>query len=76
MTALKWATDYFLKAHTGYWEFYGQVGQGSTDHNYWGRPEDMAMERPSMKIDDANPGKDGDCKTQQPITNSSNANPT
>jgi len=54
--AVKWATDYFLKAHTATNEFYGQVGQGDLDHNSWGRPEDMTMPRPSFKIDTSNPG--------------------
>ncbi|KAK8724409.1 hypothetical protein OTU49_011058, partial [Cherax quadricarinatus] len=56
--ALKWATDYFLKAHTATNEFYGQVGEGNTDHAYWGRPEDMTMSRPSYKIDQSRPGSD------------------
>nr|AGS32241.1 endo-beta-1,4-glucanase [Coptotermes gestroi] len=56
--AVKWATDYFLKAHTAASEFYGQVGQGDVDHAYWGRPEDMTMDRPAYKIDAAHPGSD------------------
>nr|WGC43860.1 GH9-2 [Procambarus clarkii] len=56
--AIKWATDYFLKAHTASDELYGQVGNGGIDHGYWGRPEDMTMERPSYKIDEAKPGSD------------------
>jgi hypothetical protein len=55
--AVKWATDYFLKAHTAQNEFYGQVGQGDADHAYWGRPEDMTMARPAYKIDTSRPGK-------------------
>jgi hypothetical protein len=55
--ALKWGTDYFLKAHTAANEFYGQVGQGDVDHAYWGRPEDMTMSRPAYKIDTSKPGK-------------------
>jgi hypothetical protein len=55
--AVKWATDYFLKAHTAPNEFYGQVGQGDVDHAYWGRPEDMTMSRPAFKIDTSRPGK-------------------
>jgi hypothetical protein len=55
--ALKWATDYFLKAHTAPNEFYGQVGRADLDHEYWGRPEDMTMERPAYKIDTSRPGK-------------------
>nr|WGC43861.1 GH9-3 [Procambarus clarkii] len=56
--AVKWATDYFLKAHTAEYELYGQVGSGDIDHRFWGRPEDMYMERPSMKIDTSAPGSD------------------
>ena len=54
--AVKWATDYFIKCHVSENEFYGQVGKGEIDHDYWGRPEDMAMERPAYKIDTSNPG--------------------
>nr|AGP76413.1 endo-beta-1,4-glucanase 2 [Microtermes pallidus] len=56
--AVKWATDYFTKAHTTPTEFYGQVGRGDFDHSYWGRPEDMTMSRPAFKIDASNPGSD------------------
>jgi len=56
--AVKWATDYFIKAHTAANEFYGQVGQGDVDHAYWGRPEDMTMSRPAYKIDTSRPGSD------------------
>ncbi|XP_064097744.1 endoglucanase E-4-like [Macrobrachium nipponense] len=58
LAAVKWATDYFLKAHSANYELYGQVGMGSTDHAYWGRPEEMTMERPSMKIDTDKPGSE------------------
>ena len=53
---MKWATDYFLKCHVSETEFYGQVGLGNVDHNWWGRPEDMTMERPAFKIDQDHPG--------------------
>jgi hypothetical protein len=59
--AVKWATDYFIKAHTSQNEFYGQVGQGDADHAYWGRPEDMTMARPAYKIDTSRPGKLTSC---------------
>lgn len=61
--AVKWATDYFLKAHTAEYELYGQVGNGSLDHEFWGRPEDMLMERPAFKIDRENPGSELACET-------------
>lgn len=55
---IKWATDFLLKCHTGPYEFYGQVGDGHIDHQFWGRPEEMTMERPSYKIDFDNPGSE------------------
>ncbi|MEZ4864808.1 MAG: glycoside hydrolase family 9 protein [Caldilineaceae bacterium] len=55
---LKWATDYFLKAHTAPNELWGQVGQGSVDHAWWGPAEVMQMARPSYKIDASCPGSD------------------
>ena len=35
-----------------------KVGDGDTDHDYWGRPEDMTMARPACKITPENPGSD------------------
>ena len=55
---IKWATDYFIKAHTGPYEFYGQVGNGHLDHAWWGPAEVMQMERPAYKIDVSCPGSD------------------
>nr|CAD7574446.1 unnamed protein product [Timema californicum] len=56
--AIKWATDWFLKAHVSANEYYGQVGSGTVDHASWGRPEDMTMERPAFKITTSAPGSD------------------
>ncbi|XP_048582488.1 endoglucanase A isoform X2 [Nematostella vectensis] len=58
LNSIKWATDYFIKAHTKKFEFYGQVGDGHVDHAYWGRPEDMTMQRPAFKITTSCPGSD------------------
>jgi hypothetical protein len=62
LDAVKWGTDYFLKAHVSEGgktkELYVQVGDGHADHAYWGPPETMTMARPSFKIDAANPGSD------------------
>jgi endoglucanase len=55
---LKWATDYFIKAHTAPNELYGQVGVGGTDHAWWGPAEVMQMARPAFKISAACPGSD------------------
>jgi len=55
---LKWATDYFVKAHTAPNELYVQIGQGSVDHAWWGPAEVMQMNRPSYKISATCPGSD------------------
>ncbi|CAC5418200.1 E3.2.1.4 [Mytilus coruscus] len=34
------------------------VGDGGKDHAFWGRPEDMKMDRPAFKITATNPGSD------------------
>nr|XP_002122707.2 endoglucanase 13 [Ciona intestinalis] len=57
--ALKWGTDYLLKAHVAPNVLYGQVGDGVADHRYWGRPEDMPSgNRPAFKVDRRKPGTD------------------
>lgn len=55
---IRWATDYFMKAHTAPNEFWGQVGNGTADHNWWGPAEVMPMQRPAYKIDASKPGSD------------------
>jgi endoglucanase len=55
---LRWATDYFLRAHTAPDELWGQVGNGGLDHAFWGPPEAMVMSRPAYKIDASCPGSD------------------
>ncbi|KAF7815306.1 endoglucanase 11-like [Senna tora] len=53
MEAIKWGTDYFIKAHTS-----PNVGDGDTDHYCWQRSEDMTTSRQAFKIDEDNPGSD------------------
>ncbi|XP_070571477.1 endoglucanase E-4-like [Ptychodera flava] len=48
---IKWATDYFIKAHVSPTGFYSQVGEGNIDHKYWGPPESMKMSRPPVLVD-------------------------
>jgi len=55
---LRWATDYFIKAHTAPHELWGQIGLGDTDHQWWGPAEVMQMARPSAKISESCPGSD------------------
>ncbi|RDY10935.1 Endoglucanase 6, partial [Mucuna pruriens] len=58
MEAVKWGTDYFIKAHPQPNVLYGEVGDGNTDHYCWQRPEDMTTDRHAYKIDPTNPGSD------------------
>jgi hypothetical protein len=55
---LRWAADWFVKAHTAPNELWGQVGNGTADHTWWGPAEVMPMARPAYKIDAAHPGSD------------------
>lgn len=66
LDAVKWGTDYFLKAHetkngkTS--KLWVQVGEGgnNNDHGYWGAPETVEANttRNAFAIDPANPGSD------------------
>ncbi|CAN0841026.1 Endoglucanase 6 [Linum grandiflorum] len=58
MEAVKWGTDYFIKAHPEPNVLYGEVGDGTTDHYCWQRPEDMTTDRRAYRIDPSNPGSD------------------
>ncbi|KAL4348347.1 hypothetical protein GQ457_17G021780 [Hibiscus cannabinus] len=58
MEAVKWGTDYFIKAHPQPYVLYGEVGDGNSDHYCWQRPEDMTTDRRAYKIDPSNPGSD------------------
>ncbi|CAH9075933.1 unnamed protein product [Cuscuta europaea] len=58
LEAIKWGTDFFIKAHTRPHVLWVQVGDGGTDHYCWQRPEDMATSRRSYKIDEKHPGSD------------------
>ncbi|KAG6577144.1 Endoglucanase 6 [Cucurbita argyrosperma subsp. argyrosperma] len=58
LDAVKWGTDYLIKAHPEPNVLYGEVGDGNTDHYCWQRPEDMTTDRRAYKIDPSNPGSD------------------
>ncbi|XP_046580083.1 LOW QUALITY PROTEIN: endoglucanase E-4-like [Haliotis rubra] len=56
---IKTPLDYFLKC----WnptkkEYYVQIGEGSLDSSYWGRPEDMPPNQKAFKVTAAAPGSD------------------
>ncbi|CAM8955821.1 unnamed protein product [Rhodiola kirilowii] len=58
LEAIKWGTDYFIKAHTSPNTLWAEVGDGDTDHYCWQRPEDMTTSRQAYKVDENNPGSD------------------
>ncbi|KAK3163280.1 hypothetical protein QOZ80_1AG0001600 [Eleusine coracana subsp. coracana] len=58
MEAVKWGTDYFVKAHPEPNVLYGEVGDGYSDHNCWQRPEDMTTSRQAYRLDPQHPGSD------------------
>jgi endoglucanase len=55
---LRFVNDYFIKAHTAPTELYGQIGNGGTDHAWWGPAEVMQMSRPAYRITASCPGSD------------------
>ncbi|RVW45466.1 Endoglucanase 5 [Vitis vinifera] len=58
LAAIKWGTDYFIKAHTEPDVLWGQVGDGDSDHYCWERAEDMTTPRNAYKLDPNHPGSD------------------
>ncbi|EYU26799.1 hypothetical protein MIMGU_mgv1a020424mg [Erythranthe guttata] len=58
LKAVKWGTDYLMKAHSDPDVLYGEVGDGASDHACWQRPEDMTTPRDAYRIDDQHPGSD------------------
>ncbi|XP_047331629.1 endoglucanase 13-like [Impatiens glandulifera] len=58
LDAIKWGTDYFIKAHPKPNVFYGEVGDGNSDHQCWQRPEDMTTPRTLYMINSSHPGSD------------------
>ena len=55
---LRWGTDYIIKAHPAAHVFYGQVGDGGSDHAFWGPPEVNPSPRPSYAVTESCPGSD------------------
>lgn len=57
---IKWATDYFIKAHPSPNTFYYNCGNGESDHSVWAPHEllDFITVRDSHKVDETTPGSD------------------
>ncbi|KAL6562141.1 hypothetical protein OROGR_003148 [Orobanche gracilis] len=69
--AIKWGTDYFIKAHTHPNVLWAQVGDGDTDHLCWQRPEDMMTSRRAYKVDEEHPGSEVAAETAAAMAASS-----
>lgn len=58
MEAIKWGTDYFLKATSIPGFVFVQVGEPYGDHNCWERPEDMDTQRTPYAVSKSFPGSE------------------
>ena len=47
---IRWVTDYLIRCHPEDEVFYYQVGDGGSDHSWWGPAEVMPMARPSYCV--------------------------
>ncbi|XP_010259480.1 PREDICTED: endoglucanase 17-like [Nelumbo nucifera] len=69
--AIRWATDYLLKATSHPNTIYVQVGDANKDHSCWERPEDMDTPRSVFKIDKNTPGSDVAAETAAALASAS-----
>ncbi|WJX38853.1 Esterase/lipase/thioesterase [Trifolium repens] len=70
--AIRWSTDYLLKAATTTPDtLYVQVGEPSMEHGCWERPEDMDTPRNVYKVSAQNPGSDVAAETAAALAASS-----
>lgn len=59
LSTLKYFSDYFLKCHPNANTYYYQVGDGGSDHSYWGPPENQSGSRVTkFKADLSNKSSD------------------
>ncbi|GLJ24850.1 hypothetical protein SUGI_0475320 [Cryptomeria japonica] len=69
--AIRWGTDYFLKASATPNQLWVQLGDPQADHNCWERPEDMDTPRSLYKIDKDTPGSEIAAETAAALVASS-----
>ncbi|HEX2952893.1 MAG TPA: glycoside hydrolase family 9 protein [Bacillota bacterium] len=58
LATLKQFTDYFLKCHPSANTYIYEVGDGSSDHGYWGPPETQTTARPVLLTTGSKPASD------------------
>lgn len=69
--AIRWGTDYFLKASSRRNRLWVQVGDPVLDHKCWVRPENMDTPRTVLKIDESTPGTEIAAETSAAMAASS-----
>ncbi|XP_072953472.1 endoglucanase 8 [Typha angustifolia] len=69
--AIRWGTDFFLKACTKKNRLWVQVGDPDADHQCWMRPENMRTPRTLYKIDENTPGTEIAAETSAAMAASS-----
>ncbi|KAL4443449.1 hypothetical protein ABPG75_011186 [Micractinium tetrahymenae] len=55
---LRWGADYLMACNPTPSSYIAQIGDPSTDHSYWGRPEDQTGARPAFTYDSSKPASD------------------
>ncbi|OIW08766.1 hypothetical protein TanjilG_16347 [Lupinus angustifolius] len=58
LEAVRWGSDYFLKATNKEDSIVAQVGESKVDHGCWERPEDMDTSRTTFVLSKEKPGSD------------------
>ncbi|XP_031278486.1 endoglucanase 16-like [Pistacia vera] len=71
IAAIRWGTDYFLKASSRKKRLYVQVGDPVKDHECWVRPEIMNTPRNVLMIDSNTPGAEIAAETSAAMAASS-----
>ncbi|KAJ0029911.1 hypothetical protein Pint_13656 [Pistacia integerrima] len=71
LAAIRWGTDYFLKASSGKSRLYVQVGDPIKDHECWVQPEIMNTPRTVLMIDSDTPGTEIAAETSAAMAASS-----
>ncbi|KAI3682107.1 hypothetical protein L2E82_50139 [Cichorium intybus] len=71
LNAIRWGTDYFLKASCQRNRFFVQVGDPVKDHECWMRPEKMKSPRPVLELNSKIPGTEIAAETAAALAASS-----
>lgn len=71
LEAVRWGTDYFLKATSQPGVVFALVGEPHKDHNCWERPEDMDTPRTPYAVNSSSPGSEVSAEIAAALASSS-----